>query len=96
MKEKMVTRTVMTTTVLTLGINELAPEAVEERFYTFEGNLTTGKALSMAKKHSEASSYTPAMVKEITVECKVLGVPMSTFMEHAVEVVRPESQRKQG
>lgn len=94
MKAKMVTRTVQTTEIVTVGINILTPDKVEERVYKLEGSLSKEQALKAAKKHSEHSSYTPAMVKDLTVTEKVLGIPMDVFLEHAIEVERPESQRK--
>lgn len=95
MKEKMVTRTITKTSFTAVGINELTPDKVEERAYNMEGKLNAEQALKAAKKHSENSSYTPAMVKDIATTETVMGMTITDFMANAVEVERPASQKKQ-
>lgn len=94
MKEKLITRTINSTKVTVLGVNEITGEA-ENRTYVILGAISApDKALRMAIKCNEDTEYHPSVVVDTVLEEKVYGLEISKFMEHAYEVVRPVSQQK--
>ena len=94
MKEKLITRTINSTKVTTLGVNEITGEA-ENRTYVIPGAiLAHDKALKMAIKHNEDPQYHPSLVVDTVLDEKVYGLEITKFMELAREVVRPASQQK--
>lgn len=94
MKEKLITRTINSTKVTTMGVNEITGEA-ENRTYVIPGAiLAPDKALKMAIKHNEDPQYHPSLVVDTVLDEKVYGLEITKFMELAREVVRPASQQK--
>lgn len=94
MKEKLITRTINSTKVTVLGVNEITGEA-ENRTYVIPGAiLAPDKALRMATKHNEDPEYHPSVVVDTVLEEKIYGLEITKFMELAHEVVRPASQQK--
>ena len=93
-KESMVTRTIITTQVTVLGVDEVAGEA-RNATYNLLGDYTDkAKALKMVIKANTVETYRPSVVVDMKKEERVLGIPVSKFMELAVEVERPKSQQK--
>lgn len=93
-KESMVTRTIISTKVTVLGVDEVAGEATNET-YNLPGDYTDkAKALKAAIKANTVETYHPSVVVDMKKEEHVLGIPVSKFMELAVEVERPKSQQK--
>lgn len=94
MKEKLITRTINSTKVTTLGVNETTGEA-ENRTYVIPGAiLAPDKALRMVTKRNEDPEYHPSVVVDTVLEEKVYGLEITKFMELAHEVERPKSQQK--
>lgn len=94
MKEKLITRTINSTKVTTLGVNKITGEA-ENRTYVIPGAiLSPDKALKMAIKLNEDPQYHPSLVVDTVLDEKVYGLEITKFMELAHEVVRPASQQK--
>ncbi len=94
MKEQLITRTINSTKVTVLGVNEITGEA-ENRTYVIPGAiLAPEKALKMAIKRNEDPQYHPSVVVDTVLDEKVYGLEISKFMELAHEVVRPVSQQK--
>lgn len=94
MKEKLITRTINSTKVTVLGVNEITGEA-ENRTYVIPGSiLAPDKALRMAVKRNEDPEYHPSVVVDTVLEEKVYGLEITKFMELAHEVERPVSQQK--
>lgn len=94
MKEQLITRTINSTKVTVLGVNEITGEA-ENRTYVISGAiLAPEKALKMAIKRNEDPQYHPSVVVDTVLDEKVYGLEISKFMELAHEVVRPVSQQK--
>lgn len=93
-KESMVTRTIISTQVTVLGVDELAGEAANAT-YNIPGDYTDkAKALKTVIKVNTVKTYHPSVVVDMKKEERVLGIPVSKFMELAVEVKRPKSQQK--
>ncbi len=93
-KESMVTRTIISTKVTVLGVDEVAGEATNET-YNLPGDYTDkAKALKAVIKANTVETYHPSVVVDMKKEEHVLGIPVSKFMELAVEVERPKSQQK--
>lgn len=93
-KESMVTRTIISTKVTVLGVDEVAGEATNET-YNLPGDYTDkAKALKAVIKANTVETYHPSVVVDMKKEEHVLGIPVSKFMEFAVEVERPKSQQK--
>lgn len=94
MKEQLITRTINSTKVTVLGVNEITGEA-ENRTYVIHGaTLAPEKALKMAIKRNEDPQYYPSVVVDTVLDEKVYGLEISKFMELAHEVERPVSQQK--
>lgn len=94
MKEQLITRTINSTKVTVLGVNEITCEA-ENRTYVIPGAiLAPEKALKMAIERNEDPQYHPSVVVDTVLDEKVYGLEISKFMELAHEVVRPVSQQK--
>lgn len=94
MKEKLITRTINSTKITVLGVNEITGEE-ENRTYIIPGAiLAPDKALRMATKRNEDPQYHPSVVVDTQLDEKVYGLEISKFMELAHEVVRPVSQQK--
>lgn len=94
MKEKLITRTINSTKVTTLGVNEITGEAENRTYVILGAILAPDKALRMVSKLNEDPEYHPSVVVDTVLEEKVYGLEISKFMEHAYEVVRPVSQQK--
>jgi hypothetical protein len=93
-REAMVTRTIISTQVTVLGVDEVAGEATNAT-YNLPGVYTDkAKALKAAIKANAVETYHPSVVEDMKKEERVLGIPVSKFMELAVEVERPKSQQK--
>lgn len=94
MKEKLITRTIVTTKVTVLGVNATIGET-ENRTYFVPGVITDqAKALKLAIKQNTEPEFVPALVVDLAHDEQVYGLEISKFMEHAHEVVRPVSQQK--
>lgn len=94
MKEKLITRTIVTTKVTVLGVNATIGET-ENRTYLVPGAITDqAKALKLAIKQNTEPEFVPALVVDLAQAEQVYGLEISKFMEHAHEVVRPVSQQK--
>lgn len=94
MKEQLITRTINSTKVTVLGVNEITGEA-ENRTYVIPGAiLAPEKALRLCIKRNEDPQYHPSVVVDIVLDEKVYGLEITKFMELAHEVVRPVSQQK--
>lgn len=94
MKEQLITRTIISTRVTVLGVNEIAGEA-EYRTFVIPGRiLSSEKALKMLTKSNEDPQYHPSVVVDMQLDEKVYGLEISKFMELAHEVERPVSQQK--
>lgn len=94
MKEALVTRTIISTQVTVLGVDEVAGEATNAT-YNLPGDYTDkAKALKAVIKVNTVKTYHPSVVVDMKKEERVLGIPVSKFMELAVEVERPKSQQK--
>lgn len=94
-KESMVTRTIISTQVTVLGVDEVAGEATNAT-YNLPGDYTDNKAkaLKAVIKANTVETYHPSVVVDMKKEERVLGIPVSKFLELAVEVERPKSQQK--
>ena len=93
-RESMVTRTIISTQVTVLGVDEVAGEATNVT-YNLPGDYTDkAKALKAVIKANTVESYHPSVVVDMKKEERVLGIPVSKFMKLAVEVERPKSQQK--
>lgn len=93
-KESMVTRTFITTQVTVLGVDEVAGEAANAT-YNLPGDYTDkAKALNAVIKANTVETYHPSVVVDMKKEERVLGIPVSKFLELAVAVERPKSQQK--
>lgn len=96
MKEKLITRTINSTKVTTLGVNKITGEA-ENRTYVIPGAiLAPDKVLKMVSKRNEDPEYQPSVIVDTVLEEKVYGLEITKFMEIAHEVKRPKSQQKKG
>ena len=94
MKEKLITRTIVSTKVTVLGVNATSGET-ENRTYFVPGAITDqAKALKLAIKQNTEPEFVPALVVDLAQDEQVYGLEISKFMEHAHEVVRPVSQQK--
>ena len=94
MKEKLITRTIVSTKVTVLGVNATSGET-ENRTYFVVGAITDrAKALKLAIKQNTEPEFVPALVVDLVQDERVYGLEISKFMEHAYEVVRPVSQQK--
>lgn len=94
MKEKLITRTIVSTKVTVLGVNATSGET-ENRTYSVVGAITDqAKALKLAIKQNTEPEFVPALVVDLVQDEQVYGLEISKFMEHAHEVVRPVSQQK--
>lgn len=94
MKEKLITRTIVSTKVTVLGVNATIGET-ENRTYVVPGAITDqAKALKLAIKQNTEPEFVPALVVDLAQDEQVYGLEISKFMEHAHEVVRPVSQQK--
>ena len=94
MKEKLITRTIVSTKVTVLGVNATSGET-ENRTYFVAGAITDqAKALKLAIKQNTEPEFVPALVVDLAQDEKVYGLEISKFMEHAYEVARPVSQQK--
>lgn len=94
MKEKLITRTIVSTKVTVLGVNATIGET-ENRTYLVPGAITDqAKALKLAIKQNTEPEFVPALVVDLAQDEQVYGLEISKFMEHAHEVVRPVSQQK--
>lgn len=93
-KESMVTRTIISTQVTVLGVDEVAGEATNAT-YNLPGDYTNkAKALKAVIKANTVETYHPSVVVGMKKEERLLGIPVSKFLELAVEVERPKSQQK--
>lgn len=94
MKEKLITRTIVTTKVTVLGVNATIGET-ENRTYMVPGAITDqAKALKLVIKQCREPDFVPAMVVDLAQDEKVYGLEITEFMELAHEIVRPTSQQK--
>ena len=94
MKEKLITRTIVTTKVTVLGVNATIGET-ENRTYVVPGAITDqAKALKSVIKHYPEPEFVPAMIVDLAQDEKVYGLEITEFMELAHEVERPKSQQK--
>lgn len=94
MKEKLITRTIVTTKVTVLGVNATIGET-ENRTYFVPGAITDqAKALKLAIKQNKEPEFVPAMVVDLAQDEKVYGLELTKFMELAHEIERPASQQK--
>jgi hypothetical protein len=94
MKEKLITRTIVTTKVTVLGVNATIGET-ENRTYVVPGAITDqAKALKLAIKQNTEPEFVPTLVVDLAQDERVYGLEISKFMEHAHEVERPVSQQK--
>ena len=94
MKEKLITRTIVSTNVTVLGVNATSGET-ENRTYFVPGAITDqAKALKLVIKQNTEPEFVPALVVDLAQDEQVYGLEISKFMEHAHEVVRPVSQQK--
>lgn len=93
MKPEMVTRTFITTKVVTLGVDEATGESRNES-YTFVGKIKEDKLMSYVTKANTIEGYHPAFVVSYEYEENVYGLDKDTFLSLAVKVERPESQKK--
>lgn len=94
MKEKLITRTIVTTKVTVLGVNATIGET-ENRTYVVPGAITDqAKALKSVIKRNEDPEYHPSVVVDTVLEEKVYGLEITKFMELAHEIERPASQQK--
>lgn len=99
MKKDMITRTLVSTAVTVLGVNEVSAETYYKTV-VFPGVIKDKeKALAMVKKHLSADElfedYHPAVVVSMEKREQLLGITVEDFMAHAVPVKRPESQTKE-
>lgn len=93
-REAMVTRTIISTQVTVLGVDEIVGEATNST-YNIPGDYTDkAKALKAVIKANTDPAYHPSVVVDMKKEERVLGIPVKTFLEIAVEVERPKSQQK--
>lgn len=95
-KEKLITRTVLSTRVTVLGVDEETGES-GNRTYIIPGDYKDKDKEKVIKKVNtvnQEKSYHPAVIVEMITDEKVMGLEISKFLELAHEVVRPESQRK--
>lgn len=93
-RELMVTRTIISTQVTVLGVDEVAGE-VTNVTYSLPGYYTDkAKALKAVIRANTVGTYHPSVVVDMKKEERVLGIPVSKFLELAVEVERPKSQQK--
>lgn len=95
-KEKLITRTVLSTRVTVLGVDEETGES-GNRTYIIPGDYKDKDKEKVIKKVNtvnQEKSYHPSVIVEMITDKKVMGLEISKFLELAHEVVRPESQRK--
>lgn len=95
-KEQLITRTVVSTEVMVLGVDEVSGES-ENRTYILPGDYTNTENEKILKKVRIANddcNFHPAVVVDAERNEKVMGLEISKFMELAHEVTRPESQQK--
>lgn len=95
-KEQLITRTVLSTRVTVLGVDEVTGES-GNRTYILPGDYKDKDKEKVLKKVNEVNqekSYHPAVIVEMITDEKVMGLEISKFLELAHEVVRPESQQK--
>lgn len=95
-KEQLITRTVLSTRVTVLGVDEVTGES-GNRTYILPGDYKDKdkeKVLKMVNAVNQEESYHPAVIVEMSTDEKVMGLEISKFLEFAHEVVRPESQQK--
>ena len=95
-KEQLITRTVLSTRVTVLGVDELTGES-GNRTYILPGDYNDKdkeKVLKKVNTVNQEKTYHPAVIVEMITDEKVMGLEISKFLELAHEVVRPESQRK--
>ena len=94
MKDRLITRTIVTTKVTVLGLNATIGET-ENRTYFVAGAITDhAKALKLAIKQNTEPEFVPALVVDLAQDEKVYGLELSKFIELAHEVERPVSQQK--
>ena len=100
MKKGMITRTLVSTAVTVLGVNEVSGETSNETI-VFPGVIKDNdKALTMFKKACDEDEvlqdFHPAVVVSREKRKRLLGITVEDFMAHAVPVERPKSQTKEG
>lgn len=95
-KEQLITRTVLSTRVTVLGVDEDTGES-ENRTYILPGDYKDKDKEKVLKKVilvNKEKKYHPAVIVEMVTDEKVMGLEISKFLELAHEVVRPTSQQK--
>ena len=95
-REQLITRTVLSTRVTVLGVDEGTGES-GNRTYILPGDYKDKDKEKVLKKViavNQEKTYHPAVIVEMTTDEKVMGLEISKFLELAHEVVRPESQQK--
>lgn len=95
-KEQLITRTVLSTRVTVLGVDEVTGES-GNRTYILPGDYKDKdkeKVLKKVNTVNQEKTYHPAVIVEMITDEKVMGLEISKFLELAHEVARPESQRK--
>lgn len=93
-KESMVTRTIISTQVTVLGVDEVAGEATNATYKLVGDYTDKAKALKAVINVNTVETYHPSVVVDMKKEECVFGIPVSKFMELAVKVERPKSQQK--
>ena len=92
--ESMITRTIISTQVTVLGVDEVAGEATNATYKLLGDYTDKAKALTAVIKANTVETYHPSVVVDMKKEECVFGIPLSKFMELAVKVERPKSQQK--
>lgn len=90
---EMVTRTVITTEVTVLGVDEVTAEPRNET-YVFKGKIKQDKLMPTVNKANKIDKFHPAYVVSYEYKETLLGVPLEKFIEIGVPVTRPASQQK--
>lgn len=93
-KESMVTRTIISTQVTVLGVDEVTGEATNATYKLVGDYTDKEKALKDVINVNTVETYHPSLVVDMKKEECVFGIPVSKFMELAVKVERPKSQQK--
>ena len=94
-KERLVTRSFISTRYEVIGVDVEYPEATVTRYFEFEGSPNYNKALDLIKERCVGDTFHPSFIKNVEQAERVLGVPVTYFLEHGVPVERPESQKKE-
>lgn len=94
MTEKMVTRTISTTTATVLGLDLSTDEAVQRKV-TLSGEFKTSKDLLKAiRKKCELDVFEPVKIIDSKVTEKLYGMSETEFLKHAkVLPPRPTTEK---